>query len=148
MKTYSGGAHPAELIATDGAGNATAKRWTINVDPEGHITASEAEDTLEAVDTTSGSTVVASTEEFISPEERVDGNNPSLVEGENGLESAGTPDLSTISVEPEGGFTTELPEGTISAEPVEVGQGATPMAIAEEAVAVDGNSTPNVDSVV
>ena len=146
--TYSGGAHPAELIATDGAGNTATKRWTINVDPDGHITVSEAEDTLEALDATSESTIVAPTAEVVSSEERADGNDPSLIEGENGLESTGTPDPSSISVNPEGGFTTELPEGSISAEPVNVGEGATPMVVAEEAVAVGGNSTPNVDSVI
>jgi tripartite motif-containing protein 71 len=148
MSSYGGGAHPAELIATDGAGNVTKKAWTINVDPKGPITATEAEETLEAVDDTSESTIVASTEEVISAEERADGNDPSLVEGENGLESEGTPDQSTISSDPKGGFTVELPEGSISAKPVQVGEGATSMIVAEEAVAVGGNSTPNVDSVI
>jgi streptogramin lyase len=53
MANYSGGAHPAELIAVDGAGNVRKRSWTINVDPEGHISTSEAEDTLEALDATS-----------------------------------------------------------------------------------------------
>jgi hypothetical protein len=53
MAQYSGGAHTAEFIAKDGAGNVRKRTWTINIDPEGHISASEAEDTLEALDATS-----------------------------------------------------------------------------------------------
>lgn len=53
MEDYAGGAHPAELIATDGAGNTRKRSWTINIDPEGHISVGEAEDTLEALDATS-----------------------------------------------------------------------------------------------
>ncbi len=148
MATYGGGAHPAELIATDGAGNVNKKVWTINVDPKGQVSAAEAQDTLEAVEDTSESTVVAPTSEVISAEERADGNNPSLVKNENGLESNGTPDPSTISPDPKGGFTVELPEGSISAKPIEVGEGATSMVVAEEAAAVGGNSTPSVDSII
>jgi hypothetical protein len=53
MAPYGGGAHPAELIATDGAGNARIRKWTINVDPKGQVPPAEAEDTLEALDETS-----------------------------------------------------------------------------------------------
>jgi sugar lactone lactonase YvrE len=53
MDGWTGGAHPAELIATDGAGNTRKRNWTINVDPSGAISVSEAEDTLEALDATS-----------------------------------------------------------------------------------------------
>jgi sugar lactone lactonase YvrE len=52
MSAYSGGSHPAEVVATDGAGNVAKKTWTINVDPEGHISVEEAADTLEAVEET------------------------------------------------------------------------------------------------
>ncbi len=53
MASYAGGAHSAEIVATDGAGNTFKEQWTINVDPAGHISTSEAEDTLEALDQTS-----------------------------------------------------------------------------------------------
>ena len=46
MSSYSGGAHAAELIATDGAGNTAKKAWTINVDPKGAVPIPEAVDTL------------------------------------------------------------------------------------------------------
>jgi sugar lactone lactonase YvrE len=58
MTKYDGGAHPAELTATDGAGNTRKRSWTINVTPKGDISASEAEDTLEAVDATSPANTV------------------------------------------------------------------------------------------
>lgn len=148
MSPYSGGAHAAELVATDGAGNAATKKWTINVDPKGHISATEAEETLEAVEETSEATLVAPTEEVISAEERADGNNPSLIEGENELQTIGVPDPSTIPTNPMEGFTVKLPEGSISATPVGVGEGATPMIDAEEAAAVGGNTTPEVDSAI
>src|SRR6185369_5704181 len=52
MAVYPGGAHAAQIVATDGAGNTTTKSWTINVDPEGHISTAELTDTLEAVEQT------------------------------------------------------------------------------------------------
>jgi len=58
MATYSGGSHPAEVIAVDGAGNSLVKKWTINVDPEGRISTAELTATLEAVEETSPSTIV------------------------------------------------------------------------------------------
>ena len=41
VKELAAGAHQVEVVATDGAGNATVREWTINVDPEGHITTAE-----------------------------------------------------------------------------------------------------------
>jgi sugar lactone lactonase YvrE len=145
---YSGGAHPAELVATDGAGNTARHKWTMNVDPEGHVSAAEAEDTLEASDLTSETNVVAPTSEFVSEAERADGNDPSLSQGKEGLESSGTPDLSVISPNPAGGFAVKLPEGTVQAEPVKVNSGSTSMAIAEGVSAVAGNTSANTDSIV
>jgi streptogramin lyase len=54
MAKYAGGAHPAELIVADGAGNKSIKHWTVNVDPEGHVSAEEAADTVEAAEATGG----------------------------------------------------------------------------------------------
>ena len=62
MAGYSGGSHTAEVVATDGAGNSAAKRWTINVDPEGHISTKEAEATLEAVETTAPANLLGAAE--------------------------------------------------------------------------------------
>ncbi|HEU4678690.1 MAG TPA: NHL repeat-containing protein, partial [Terrimicrobiaceae bacterium] len=39
MAAYNGGAHEAAMVAEDLAGNIRKKTWTINVDPEGHISA-------------------------------------------------------------------------------------------------------------
>lgn len=73
MANYSGGAHPAEFIAKDGAGNATKRTWTINVDPEGHVSASEAEDTLESLDSTSPVNTVGDPEEDLDVEGTAEG---------------------------------------------------------------------------
>jgi sugar lactone lactonase YvrE len=58
------GAHPAEVVATDGAGNFTTRKWTVNVDPEGSISTEEAEDTAAALEETGGVPVLAPTEEI------------------------------------------------------------------------------------
>jgi hypothetical protein len=52
MSAYDGGAHPAELIATDWAGNTRKRSWTIKVAPKGQIPPAEAADTLEAMEET------------------------------------------------------------------------------------------------
>jgi sugar lactone lactonase YvrE len=150
MANYKGGAHSAELTATDAAGNISKKGWTINVAPDGSIGVAEAADTLDAADATSESTVVASTAETYSAEERADGNNPSLEEGIVGdeLESRGTSNLSVIATDPEDGFTIKLPESTLHAEPTQVAEEATEIEIVGDSAAVASNSRPNVDSVV
>jgi hypothetical protein len=71
---YEGGAHPAELIATDGAGNTKTRKWKINVNPKGQISSEEATATLEAVDDTASLNTVGESEE----EEGVEGTAPGL----------------------------------------------------------------------
>jgi sugar lactone lactonase YvrE len=148
MASYAGGSHAAELVATDGLGHSASKHWTLNVDPEGHVSATEAEETLEAADATSESGVVASGEEAISAEERAEGNDPSLVGNGSTLESEGVPDLSTISQDPEGGFTVTTPGVSLEVEPKSTSAGATEMTIAAETAAVAGNTGTNTDSVI
>lgn len=74
MSAYDGGAHPAELIATDGAGNIRKRAWTIKVDPEGHIPVPEAEDTLEALEESSQANAIGPSEE----EPKIDGTASGL----------------------------------------------------------------------
>jgi hypothetical protein len=73
MSSFDGGAHPAELIATDGAGNAAKRKWTINVNPDGAISVSEAEDTLEALDETSPVNTVGESESELEYEGTAEG---------------------------------------------------------------------------
>jgi sugar lactone lactonase YvrE len=61
------GSHPAEVVATDGAGNVSKKLWTINVDPEGTITTEEAEATIEAMEETSAMAAPEGSELIIAP---------------------------------------------------------------------------------
>jgi tripartite motif-containing protein 71 len=58
------GAHQAEVIATDGAGNVATKKWTVNVDPDGAVTTEELAATAEALEETSGSPILAATDEI------------------------------------------------------------------------------------
>jgi sugar lactone lactonase YvrE len=91
MAPYSGGAHEAEVVATDGAGNSSAKHWTINVDPEGHISTSEATATIEAAEETGSANLVGDSKE----EEGLQGTAPGL-----GLESTSTGFVATGSSAP------------------------------------------------
>lgn len=145
--SYSGGAHSAELIATDGAGNTARRTWSMNVDPDGTITSGEATDTLEALEHTSEGAPVASTEELLDPEQMELGDDPELVRSGETIESEGVPDSTTITTEPKEGFTISGPEGSIGIKPVGGSGGSAPV-IAEEVAAVSGNTQGGVDTVV
>jgi streptogramin lyase len=147
MANYSGGAHEAELIATDGAGNSDTKHWTINVDPEGHISTGEAEDTLEAVDATSESNVVSPTSEVLEPEQIEGGDNPGLLQHGSEIESTGIPDTTTMTTDPKEGFTVHSPERDTLITP-SVGSTASEISIAEGVAGVSANVEDEVDTVI
>lgn len=106
MSAYDGGSHPAELIATDAAGNVSKKTWTINVDPVGYVTTGEAEDTLEALDATSSVNTVGVSKE----EEEFEGTAPGLgLEKVDGyIEATGTEVPTTIELDPAGPITLQV----------------------------------------
>jgi DNA-binding beta-propeller fold protein YncE len=113
MSSYSGGAHAAELIATDGAGTVAKKAWTINVDPKGTVPVPEAVDTLEAAEETSPINVVGEPEE----EEEYEGTAAGLgIEKSSGeLIATGTEVPTTIASAPDDGVTMEgLSKGTLT----------------------------------
>jgi hypothetical protein len=147
MAVYDGGAHAAELVVKDGAGNVTKRAWTVNVDPSGAVSASEAIDTIEAVEATSEATPIAPTDELIDAQERAAGNDPGLKEVEGGFQSTGTPLVSLIPSEPSKGVTLESPDGSIKVTEVGAGTGSPP-SIASEVASVDPNTSTQVDSVV
>ena len=147
MAPYAGGSHSAELVASDGAGNSVVKRWTINVDPEGHISSAEAEDTLKAADLTSESSVVASTSEVLELEQREGGDNPGLQETGSEIHSTGVPDTTTMTTNPAEGFTIHSPEGQTTITPV-VGEGTTSTTIAGGVAGVSGDTSHEADLVV
>jgi hypothetical protein len=147
MAIYKGGAHPAELIVRDGAGNVTKRAWTVNVDPKGEVSLAEAVDTMEAVEDTTESTPIAPTYEVISSEERAEGNDPGLEKVEGGFQSTGTPADSMIPSEPSKGVTLESADGSIKI--IEMGAASgSPPSIASEVASVDPNTGTQVDSVV
>jgi sugar lactone lactonase YvrE len=107
MAAYSGGSHEAEVVATDRAGNTSTRQWTINVDPEGHISTAEATATLEAAEGTAPINVVGE-----AKEEEIEGTSPGLgIEMSNG-ELIGTETAAPITFDTGsgGGFTVEVPE--------------------------------------
>jgi Bacterial Ig-like domain (group 3) len=137
MAPYSGGSHPAELIATDQAGNATTKSWTINVSPKGQISSEEAAKTLEAVDGT------ADTEVVVPPMQGPDG--PGLKEVEGKIVSTGT-DVTTILPPPTPGATEiQAPEGAVAFE--SSGAAGSPTKIVAGSAAVAGSTGSSTDSV-
>ena len=171
MAAYAGGAHQAEVIATDGAGNTATKHWTINVDPDGHISTQEATDTLEAVEETAASTPLGG-----EPVE-VEGEAPvSLVATSSGFAAAGGSVPTGVSSSPGGSLTVEVPtsrtlygcpseqgqtEGacpptTESAEallpiqitPLNTAEGATSSILFEENAAISANTQTAVDTTI
>jgi hypothetical protein len=145
---YAGGSHAAELVATDIAGNVAKRTWTINVDPGGSIPAGEAVATLEAFDDTSESTLIAPNSEIIDPGEQAAGNDPVLQSGIGSLNSAGTPNLSTIATNINGGFEVGVPDSTIEVKPATTATGASAATLVDGSSAVASNTAPNVDTVI
>ena len=148
MASYSGGAHEARLIATDGAGNTASKAWTINVDPEGHISSAEAIDTLEASDATAESTVISPTDEIIGQEEQEAGNDPALEPTGDGYTATGIPTKTQIPADSAEPITIPTPAGeSIQVEQLQVAEDES-VDLANDAVTVQPNADENVDVVV
>jgi DNA-binding beta-propeller fold protein YncE len=149
MASYKGGEHPAELIATDLAGNTAKKAWTINVDPKGTVPASEAAATIEAVEGTEPeSSYVAATDELISADEIAAGNNPGLEKEGVELSSTGVPTETVMTTNPSEGMTIEGPEDSIHIEPTGEVE-TTPVTVLKgEVAAVTSNTDPSVDTII
>jgi sugar lactone lactonase YvrE len=156
IAAYAGGAHPAELIATDGAGNLKTKKWTVNVDPEGHISVEEAEETLEAVEATSPTNPIGEPKE----EEEYEGTAPGLGIEEVGghLKATGDEVPTTIGVKSSEALTMEIPNEQESVEggtgltpievvPVKTAVGATSNKLVRKVATVAANTTEHVDTI-
>jgi hypothetical protein len=148
MAGYVGGAHSAEVVVKDGAGNVSKDTWTINVNPKGTVPSSEATETLEAADVTSGSTAVAPTSEAIDPAEIADGNDPALVQSGSILESAGTPVESTMTVDAGNGFTIVGNQESFHIEPTKSATSETDLTVTNQAAGVAANTATAVDTVI
>lgn len=125
MATYKGGAHPAELIATDVAGNTAKKAWTINVDPKGSISATEARETLAAMEATSGARIVGPSTEV---ESGGSGGSLELESVPPEIVVSGGMAPTTISADGEGVVTMESPahDSSQSLPPAEEGTSGFP----------------------
>jgi hypothetical protein len=148
MATYAGGAHVAEVVAKDGAGNISKKAWTVNVNPSGTVPSAEVAKTLEASDVTSESTTVAPTSEVVELAEREEGNNPSLlVEGSN-VKSSGTAVESSMTIDAGNGYTVDGGEESFHIEPTQSSAGETNIEVKNGVAGVAANTTGGVDTVV
>ena len=148
------GEHPAEVIAKDGAGNFASKRWTVNIDPEGHVTTVEALATVEAAEATSGTTLVTSQgeepqglglEAAGSTEYRATGTNVPMIiatDPSEGFElevlaqgQLGLPCDEAMPKQPDPGEGSgaSLPEEPVFSEEEEKEEECVPMAVLEEA---------------
>jgi hypothetical protein len=145
MAGYKGGAHAAEIVATDGAGNTTKESWTVNVDPKGAVSSAEAIKTLEAVEDTGNTNAVAPTPELYAPTEIANGVNPVLKQTGIELQSAGTGAVMVTTTNPSEGVTIESAEGDIEIEPLS-GSGSVAREVTAGAVAVSGGT--NVDAAI
>jgi sugar lactone lactonase YvrE len=175
MGPYAGGEHKAEVVAVDGAGNSVSKSWTINVDPEGHVTSAEATATLEAAENTGLPPAIGEYNE----EEPIDGavEGLGLEETASGYEAVGSKAPTSFTDEPEGTMTILVPteseiypcesaveeeEGCVhqvgdvsgAGQPVKItpidteGQGSAPYSLVEGNAAVAPNSQDGVDQIV
>jgi YD repeat-containing protein len=146
MAAYDGGAHAAEVVATDGAGNTRKRNWTINVDPAGQISVAEAEDTLEALDETSAVNTMGPSKE----EEEFEGTAPGLglKEANGEIEATGTKVPTTIELEADGEVTMQVldPERLGDCEVAE--EGAEASCIAEPSSEKDEDAYAGLDPVV
>lgn len=147
MTTYSGGAHEAVMAAEDGAGNVRKKTWTINLDPEGHISASEAEDTLEAVQATAEVEILQGDPSSGMPMGEDWGEDPTLQNTGEAIHSVGTPVEAELTTDPSDGFKLHTADGTVSIQPTSVGEASTELSTGNGSAISTGTSS-GVDTVI
>lgn len=134
---YSGGAHEAVMIAEDGAGNIRKRTWKMNVDPDGTISPSEAEDTIEAVQATSElSVLTAPSGEPGTPTFSVQGG---------GIHSVGAPVETSLEGDE---FELETIEGNFTIDPKAPAGGGTINLSSESTSVLQANSSGAVDTIV
>jgi hypothetical protein len=143
MAGYAGGAHTAEYLAKDGAGNVAKKVWTVNVDPSGAVSTAEAINTMEAVEETTGATPVAPSSEVVDPGEFSEGENPALESLEGELVSVGTAAKTTMTTNPNDGIVIEGAKDSVTFTPTG-SSGATSEVTAEVAAVSTGASVDTV----
>jgi NHL repeat/6-bladed beta-propeller len=146
MSKYSGGAHPAELIATDGAGNTRKRTWTINVVPKGEVPPAEVDDTLEALEAVSEEVIVApqSPEEPFYPGPE---GESKLKEDSSGFHTVGAPAETALGDQPEDGFTIDTADGEVVVTPLGVEPAASPIESSSDISAISSNTGKTVDTI-
>jgi hypothetical protein len=149
MATYKGGEHSAEAVAIDGAGNKATQTWTVFVDPSGAVPASEAADTVEALEQTEPeTTALAPNDQIISAEEQAQGNAPEIEQtGPSEFQSTGTPVETTVVTGAKGSITLDGGEGAIKVLPVSPAA-STSAEVVEDVSLVTSNTKTSADTVV
>ena len=156
MANYDGGAHGAEVVATDGAGNTRKRTWTINVSPAGGVSVSEATDTLEAMEETVPNEheflPVAPTPEYLEQQVIEAGDNPHFKEVAGDIESTGVTVDTTFDSDSDA-LTIEGTEGSLELTPAipiqqpEIVSGAA-LVLPSAAVGADTIVRPEYDGAV
>ncbi len=164
MAPYEGGAHPAELVAKDGAGNTETQRWTVNVDPAGQVSAEEVEATVSAAEHTAPEIVERTPVQAVVAESpgQAPEDPPGLAIEEGSLTSEGTPTESNVSADVAVGFEIktktsieggeeeegEVMASSISAAPTATSQAAGEAVVVNGQAAVYANTASSVDTVI
>jgi hypothetical protein len=157
MASYGGGAHAAEVVATDGMGNTTTRKWTINVDPRGEIPTQQVVDTLEAAEVTSQGQPIASPVDVGDPAELEEKNKQLHTIDTNVDTSIGTESSVSMKMEAashavlEGAETGDISESqpnSISITPTKEASEAMGPLMVNGASAVTANTASQVDTVV
>ncbi|HEX3042208.1 MAG TPA: hypothetical protein VHP56_09000 [Solirubrobacterales bacterium] len=158
LTVFAGGAHEGVVIAEDLAGNIKTETWTINVDPLGQTSDSEAADTVEAAEATAPEAMEElPVEGIVQRLPGEDGSEPGLALESGEIRSEGVPVESTVSLNPKEGFglkvVTEEEEGPVESQefgvmPIGIDPGAGAPVIVDDGAAVIPNTRPAVDTVL
>lgn len=147
---YGGGAHTAEVVVTDWAGNTSRQAQTVNINPKGAVAASQITNTVEAVEATAPETfAVAPTSEIVPVEEMSEGNNPGLKETAAGKFAAtGVPTATTVATGASSSITIPTPEAApLKVTPVST-SGSGSVQLAEQVAAVAPSTKAGVDTIL
>lgn len=134
---YTGGAHEAVMIAEDGAGNIRKHTWNMNVDPDGTISPSEAEDTIEAVQATSDFSV-------LNPPSGEQGTPTLSLQGEV-IHSVGAPVETSLEGDE---FELQTGDGNFTIDPQGSAGGGIANLSSESTAALQANSGGAVDTIL
>jgi hypothetical protein len=147
MASYVGGAHSAEVVATDGAGNTTTRHWAINVDPSGNVSSSEVANTIEAYEGTEKEAEVVGAPE-VEEIAMGEGVSPGLSSNGSGqYDSTGTPVASTVVTGPGEEVKIDSNQGSIAVKPVASSTSSGSPNLIEGVASVSSDTATDTDTI-